>query len=216
MDTAEWDGVTLRSDYHDIHVADRDRLADAARDAEWTEVLRRLREMPWVNRSRVGGKSAFAPLHQAAWHGADPGVVRALVELGAWRTLRASNGQRALDIATDRGHDHLLDLLRPAPEHPVDDTVRSGLEDQLHLLIRGRVPRLVTEHRLRLPQLEPLTELTSSKLWFPVPGMYGGFAITLHDNELTVDSWCRVAGGSAQTHRITADSIHLVNSGWDI
>lgn len=212
---AEWDGVTIRSDYTETNVADRDRLADAARTAHWPEVLRILAEHPWVNLPRVGGRTGFAPLHQAAWHGADPEITGRLVRLGGWRTLRGNDGRRPIDIAEERGHHQLLDILRPDPVQQLPEDVLAGLEEQLYLLIRGRVPDLVTEHRLRLPQLAPLTELTVPRLWFPVPGMYGGFSIELARAELTVRSWNRVFGGWAQTHRVTANSIHLVESGWD-
>ena len=213
---AEWDGVTKRDDYREAMVADRDRLADAARDGRWPDVFALLREHPWVNRGRVGGRSAFTPLHQAAWHGAPVDVVRKLLDLGAWRTIRAANGQRPLDVADERGHHHLRELLQPAPKHPLSDAVADGMREQLHLLIRGRIPELYEKSRLWLPQVEPLTELDEPTLWFPVPGLYGGFSIELSDHELTVRSWCRVAGGWAQTHRVTRDTIQLLESGWDI
>lgn len=39
-----------------------------------------------------------------------------------------------------------------------------------------RAGNLVAKERLRLPELDPLTELASPSCWFPVPGMYGGFS----------------------------------------
>ena len=38
---------------------------------------------------------------------------------------------------------------------------------------------LILEHGLRLPELEPLLELGRPKMWFAVPGMYGGFCYRL-------------------------------------
>ena len=35
----------------------------------------------------------------------------------------------------------------------------------------------IEEHGLRLPELEPLLELGRPKMWFAVPGMYGGFQL---------------------------------------
>jgi hypothetical protein len=108
-----------------------------------------------------------------------------------------------------------MEILRPAPVHPLPDDVLDGLEQQLHLLIRGRVPGLVTEHRLFLPQVGPLTELDPPQMRFPVPKMHGSFNIELRGEELTVHSFNRVGGGSGQTHLVTVDSIKLLESDQD-
>ena len=51
--------------------------------------------------------------------------------------------------------------------------------------------------------------------------MYGGFSYSLILNEdkndvvaLKTSSWCRVAGGSGQTHECTADGWKLENEGF--
>ena len=49
---------------------------------------------------------------------------------------------------------------------------------------------------LRYPPVEILHEVRGKRVWFPVPGMYGGFDITLRHDVLDVKSWCRVVGGS--------------------
>ena len=60
-----------------------------------------------------------------------------------------------------------------------------------------------------------MTELPAgSHVWFPVPGMYGGFRILLDGDALTVESWNRVVGGSGQRHRITADGTELTEAGF--
>ena len=196
-------------------VTQRDQLADAARDSDWSTVLTILATHPdWTNTTRIGGTSGYTSLHQAAWHGTDPGVVISLLDLGAWRTIRTADGQRAADIAEQRGHGHLKGLLRPVIQHPVPTGTLEQLQRRLHALIHERAGNLVAEHRLRLPELEPLTELATPTCWFPVPGMYGGFNYQLAGTELTVRSWCRVVGGSGQTHRISADATELTESGW--
>jgi hypothetical protein len=215
VNTLFWDGITQRSSYREDIVAERDRLADAARTGDWGTVFDVLEEHhDWVNSGRIGGPSGYAPLHQAAWHGANPDVVGRLLELGAWRTLRTNAGETARDIALRQGHAHLAERLTPVVLHPVGTDILARLEGNFHGLIRERVDDLVAEHRLRLPELSPLTEVAEPCFWFPVPGMYGGFRYSLDGQELAVDSWCRIAGGSGQTHHITADDVHLVTSGW--
>lgn len=210
-----WDGVTQRFTYKPEIVAARDRLAAAARAGDWPAVLELLAShADWVNATRLGGESGYTVLHQAAWHGADVATALRLVELGAWRTVRTTNGERAVDIAVRRGHRHLSGALRPVIRRPVGADVLAGLQERLHALIRERAGQLVDQHQLRLPDLGPLTELTTPTFWFPVPGMYGGFSYRLEHAELIVESWCRVVGGSGQRHRITPRSTELVASGW--
>jgi hypothetical protein len=210
---AEWHGGSLRTTYNDVFVAQRDKLADAAKAGEWQRVFDQLESHPGlVNSARIGGRSGYTPLHQAAWHGADASTIVRLIDLGAWRTLRTLSGQRPVDIARERGHFHLVEALQPVVVHPVSGL--DALQDNLHSLIRERAGDLVEEHRLRLPELQPLTEMPDPQLWFPVPGMYGGFACRFDGQELIVESWCRISGGSGQTHRISADGVRLVESGW--
>lgn len=209
-----WDGVTLRTTYKNGIVDGRDRLADAARAGDWPAVLAYLAtNSVWVNATRLGGESGFTPLHQAAWLGADTGTVLRLVELGAWRSLRTTDGERAVDIAGRLGHQHLTGALRPVIRRPVADDVLAELQERFHDLIRERAGQLVEEHELRLPDLGPLTEVTDPRFWFPVPGMYGGFSYQLGHSELLVESWCRVVGRSGQRHRIVVGATELVESG---
>jgi hypothetical protein len=210
---AEWDGVTLRSSLKDKYAAERDRLADAARDGNWRTVFDVLDEhAAWVDTSRLDGRSGYTPLHQAAWHGVPAETVERLLAYGAARTLRTSDGNRAVDIAGRRGHRHLVGLLDPAPKHPLPQDVPARLTEHLHRLIRHRAglrdgSDLATRQRMRLPEVEALTERDHPACWFPVPGMYGGFKIVLRGGELIVDSWIRVVGGSERTDRVTVDGV---------
>jgi hypothetical protein len=81
----------------------------------------------------------------------------------------------------------------------IDSRIRGVLYD-------GRDPRQV----LRYPPVEILHEVPGQRLWFPVPGMYGGFDITLMEEFLDVQSWCRVAGGSGHEYLITTEGAILV------
>ncbi|MEU6234348.1 ankyrin repeat domain-containing protein [Kitasatospora sp. NPDC047058] len=215
--TAEWSAATTRGTYR-AEVEDlRDALADAARDGRWSRVFELIASAPhWIsaNDTRLGGPSGYTPLHQAAWHGADGEVVTRLLGLGAWRTLRTSSGERAVDIAAARGHARLLDRLRPVAHHPLPPATVAAVERRLHALMQEDSHGLVAKHRLKLPPVEILTELADPKLWVPVPGMYGGFKIRLEDGALIVESWSRVVGGSGRRHRITPDATTLLAEGF--
>jgi hypothetical protein len=75
-------------------------------------------------------------------------------------------------------------------------TPRSAAGDRpLDIALRNGHARLVDAERLRLPELDVLTELEKPGMWVSVPGMYGGFRYVLEGSALKVDSWIRVTGG---------------------
>jgi len=214
-----WVGGTQASTYMDEAVRVRTTLADAAKRYDWSGVFGVLSEHPeYVNAWRLDGPSWYAPLHQAASGGAPIDVVQRLVELGAWRSLQNACGERPLDIAVRKGQTHLRAALEPVHRHQVPPGVLLKIQAHFHAVIRGRVDDLVSREQLRLPELEPLLEMESPKVWFPVPGMYGGFSYVLDRAAryptLVVESWCRVAGGSGQRHEVTCRGSRLVEEGF--
>jgi hypothetical protein len=214
-----WDGVTRSATLSDWAAKARHDLADRARRYDWPGVFAVLAEHPrFVNTARPDGRSWYAPLHQAAHGGAPAEVIDRLVEMGAWRSLRTAGSERAVDIARRREHVHLLALLEPRPVIDVPADELTLIQGVFHDVIRGRAEKLVEEYRLRLPELEVLAEIGSRKVWFTVPGMYGGFSFwfdgTGSGSRLVSESWCRVAGGSGQRHEITAQGARLVDEGF--
>jgi len=93
---ASWPGVLDPALLKEEVVARNHRLADAAKAGRWAEVFEVL-ELSWVsvNQWRLDGDSWFAPLHQAAWHGASTSVVAGLLERGALRSLPTRDGRTA-------------------------------------------------------------------------------------------------------------------------
>ncbi|MGW4241592.1 hypothetical protein [Nocardia sp. NPDC004722] len=222
----EWWGVLDRKDLSEEMTGHADAVADAGRAGDWDRLLDlvvhypRSIKMPddFVNSTRVGGASGYAPLHQVAWHGGPAGVAEKLIKRGAWRTLRCGVGQTPHEIAAERGHNHLLPILTPRPQHPIPQPRLAQLEHVLHAVIAGRVDDFVPGIRLRLPQVGPLTETDDPSMWMAVPGMYGGFSIELScrtvEAELSVESWSRVIGGSGQWHMVRPDRFELVAEGF--
>jgi hypothetical protein len=182
--------------------------------------MRLLEEHPAVvNGWCIGGTSWYTPLHQAGRGGAPREVVERLLALGAWRTLKTAKGKLPVDIAREHGHDHLLGVLEPSPVRKVDARALERMQAHFHEVIRGRIK--VIEgilQALRLPELAPLTEYSSATLWFPVPGMYGGFRFWLEADgatpKLVSESWCRVVGGSGERHEVTPEGARLVAEGF--
>ena len=215
----QWDGVTKSATLSSRVAEARHTLADAAKDYDWDRVIALLEEQPEaVNSSRPDGASRFAPLHQAAHGGAPVAVVERLLQMGAWRTLRTSRGERAVDVARRKGHQHLLEVLEPVYRRRVPADTLRRMQGHFHDVIRGRAEDLIEEHSLRLPELEHLLEMIQPKVWFPVPGMYGGFSYWLEgegdEAQLVALSWSRVVGGSGQRHVVDAQGSSLVEKGF--
>ncbi|KHL18341.1 UNVERIFIED_CONTAM: ankyrin [Mumia flava] len=211
----EWPGVVDPSLLKPELVSDANRLADAARSGAWDSVLSLLESSPWLgpNRWRVDGSSWFTALHQAAWHGAPVAVVERLVAMGAWRSLRTAAGDRAVDIARDRGHAHLVAALETTRDGTRDRRRYEAWDRHLTELIASRTASLEPV-RYRPVPTEVVEVEGLETLWFPYPGMYGGFSISVHRSRLFVESWSRVAGGSGQAHVITEDHCVLVDEGF--
>jgi hypothetical protein len=214
-----WDGITRPEALHEEAARIRHSLADAAKSYNWARMFDLLSEhKELVNVTRPGGSSLYAPLHQAAHGGAPVEVAQRLVSMLAWRTLQNARGERPIDVADRRGHRHLVGVLTPEHKHIVPLGVLLKIQFHFHDVIRARIDRQLPNHALRLPELEPLLELDSPHMWFPVPGMYGGFSYRLQslgvEAKLVSKSWNRVVGGSCQRHEITSEGGRLVEEGF--
>jgi hypothetical protein len=92
------------------------------------------------------------------------------------------------------------------------------IQSHFHEVIRGRIEEALPDNGLLLPELRPLLELERPRMWFPVPGMYGGFSFWLESTgvaaRLVSESWSRVEGGSGQRHEITSAGSRLVAEGF--
>ena len=93
-----------------------------------------------------------------------------------------------------------------------------AIEKHFHALIHERAGDLIIEHKVPLPKLTSPLGSESSKAWFPVPGMYGGFSYWMEDDctsaKLMVESWCRVVSGSGERHEVTVDGYQLIEEGF--
>lgn len=212
---AEWPGVIDPTALKSEVVDESNRLADAAKSADWDSVFRLLDASFWLgpNHWRIGGTSWYAPLHQAAWHGAPAKVVERLLELGAWRSLRDAEGHRPVDLAASRGHAHLLPLLETTEVTPRVRQRYAAWDRRLDDLIAERTTTLEPVRYRPVPSEVIAVERLES-LWFAYPRMYGGFSVSVHRGRLFVESWCRVVGGSGQAHVITENGCVLVDEGF--
>ena len=216
-----WDGITRAETLNEWAASARSVLADAAKKYDWPRVFDILSQHPkFINSCRPGGESLYAPLHQAAHGGAPVEVVHRLLGMGAWRTLRNARGERPVDIAAGMRHADLLPVLEPVYKRQVAGSILLKIQGHFHAVIRERADCFVQEHALRLPELEPFLESEVSKMWFAVPGMYGGFSFWLETSgseaQLISESLCRIVGGSGQRHVITSSGSNLVAEGFDL
>ncbi len=75
---------------------------------------------------------------------------------------------------------------------------------------------LVQEHNLRLPQLAPLLEREEPKMFFPIPGMYGGVRYFLDrtgpELKLITEYRSRMIGGPVPRYEVTTSGNVRVKS----
>jgi hypothetical protein len=202
-----WDGTTRVASLDARTVEVRQRLADCAKRYDWPGVFAVLDAEPGlVNAARPGGRSWYAPLHQAAHAGTAADVVGRLVELGAWRGLRNAAKQRPVDLARRGQHAHLIGMLEPLIRIEVPAETLRRIQVYFHAVIQARVQHLVDQHALRLPELEVLLELDEPRMSFPVPGLHGRFEFWLEpagaDTRLIVDAF-------AERHEVTAKEVRV-------
>lgn len=216
-----WDGIRRAETLNDWAATARGALANGAKAYDWPRVFELISEhREFANSYRPGGKSLFAPLHQAAHAGAPVEVVHRLIGMGVWRTLQNVRGERPVDVTERKGHQHLRQVVEPVLKHRFPLGVLLKIQSHFHELIRGRIDRELPGQGLRLPELERLLELDLDRpqMWFPVPGMYGGFSYRLGsigvDAKVVSQSWCRVVGGSGQRHEIGSEGGRVVEEGF--
>ncbi|MGW0867728.1 ankyrin repeat domain-containing protein [Streptomyces sp. NPDC002611] len=205
MINMEWDGLTDRDRYGDWYLKARDRFSDLARDADWSGLFGELEENPrYVNLARPGSHSGFAPLHQAAWHGATIAVVSRLLAHGAWRTHRSRDGRLPVDIARERGHTHLLELLESVAIRRLP-TPSDVLEHHFHAMLRERTGSCFDKIKHLLPPLSPLTESRDARIFFRVAGMMGGFHYRLQADTVHVHRSSRMDADNGEFYQVTPD-----------
>ena len=195
-------------------------LADLGSSQNWTELLQYLTEhKSFINYCRLpvddsSPTDLCTPLHYAAKGGAPKEVFEALVKLGASKTLKDSDRHTAFDIGKSKNlSEDILKLIEVPKEILEKDAEIKKLESGLHKVILGRADNLVTRNGQKLPQVAFLYEF--GDVWYPVPGMYGGFNVSKHADGIQAESWCRVAGGSGQRHVIDRDgNVELVDEGF--
>jgi hypothetical protein len=212
--TFKWDGITQSESIRAEEAAIRIELADKAKEYDWQKVLEILDLHPsLINTTCPDARSLYTPLHQAAYGNAPVKVVQRMLDMGAWRTLKNANGERPIDIAQHRKHQKLFQLLQPIYKIQVPSETLQAIQSYFHEIILDRAGDLIEKTRVRLPELESLLELDEPKMWFPIPGMYGGFNYWLEAEEgqikLISESWSRVVEGSGQRHEIN-------NNGWTL
>ncbi len=208
--TLWWDGILDPNEIGAPPV--RLEISDLSYRGDWPQLFSTLDDMvayePFanINSTRLGGKSHFTPLHQAAWSG-DAHAIHGLINRGAWRSIRDADGNRPVDVYLARGHTNYTASLQPVPVHRVAERVVALLQERLNFLLDAELLRWRTSP-LRYPQVEVLTEIDSGELWFGVPGKYGGYTIALDGESLHVDSSSRMGG--SELYRVTCDSIDFL------
>jgi hypothetical protein len=222
-----WHGIKRSSMFDEEHAGKWLGVFADAKTAQWSKVLDFLAvpddvipNVDFLYMTEPDNPELNTLLHYAALTNANLKVVQQLVQMGAWRTRRNTSGKRPVDIARENGHERFYQLLEPELKSLVATDVLRLIEQHFHETIKQRAASLIEEQKLQLPQLEILLELENAALYFPIPGMYGGFNYSLKSDlsepVLFTASECRVRGGSEQMHKITTAGSELVATGDDV
>lgn len=202
------------------------KMSDLAHTGRWAHLFQALEEERdileyenMINNSLIlpdtPGPSFRTVLHEAALTSSSKEVFERLLSFKASRSLKTSDGETAYDIAKRRNlDDGILTLLAFSCNTTEDDQAIKNMEDGLHKLMRSRVAKLLDENEVCLPQLSYLYEF--GRFHYEVPRWLGGFNVEINDKGILVDSFCRVVGGSEETHIIDrSGNIELIAAGYD-
>ncbi|VDH98488.1 Hypothetical predicted protein [Mytilus galloprovincialis] len=197
--------------FKDDIVQQHQQIDDLGKSGQWSELIELLESSgELVNSSRLPvkgdnkGPTWYTPLHYAADLGAPEHIFKDLIRLGASKSMKNAEGQTAYDIAKSKGLDKvILDQLVIPKKIKQNAAAIEKMEKGLHEVINSRVKDLIKGNGQALPQLSLLFEHGS--FYYPVPGMYGGFSVSEHEDGIQADSWIRVCGGSEQNHVVNKE-----------
>lgn len=214
-----WNGITNEATLRGGWGQQRREWNAALESSDWSKVLGIIDKQganpnEWQLSGPLLNPSLNTALHMVADGGAPLEVATALVELGGWRTVRNANGETPFDIALQKRHSDIVDILKPVILHQVGMPDLLAIEKHFHAHFND--DSFVEEHNLLLPQLAPLLELEDPKMWFPIPGMYGGVSYFLDQTgpepKLIFESRCRVVGGPVPRREVTVSGSARVES----
>ncbi len=219
MESANWFGIWRSAALKDSVVALRQQMSRHIKAGDWQALMALVERSPgFIHAPRLDDAALNTLLHEIALQPVPLHFATRLVALGAWRSLRNAAGERAADLARQRGDRALAHILEPVFVRTVPAESLAAMQARFHEVIRGRIRVLPGADDLWLPPLEPLREMESPKVWFAVPGMYGGFSFWLEgdgdDPRLMSESWCRVVGGSGMRHEVLPSGSRLVDEGF--
>jgi hypothetical protein len=215
----DWCGIVKSGAFSKDEQNLRKEFERAIKEREWNNVftiLEKRRDL--INAVFLDHSSWHSPIHQLALENSPVEIIEKFVNIGVWRTLKTLDGEKAIDIASRKGHHHLVYLLKPVYRHSANLEVLSQIQKQFHQVIIERINVISEWQSFRLPELEVLLEIKEPNMWFPVPGMYGGFHYKLvlkgETIKLISESWSRVVGGSGERHEITSEGWKLTEQGF--
>jgi len=209
-------------------------LTKESTEDDWDEVLRGFGMMAsynnyafvWNGDTKEGFPSQrWSVIHHMAYLSAPKEIVEGYKNKGHFLGYKDFEGRTALEhVSNDKDEDY-KDLYKPKYKlENIDFDKIKKIEKQFHAVILSRtdfgVAGLIEKNNVILPDLSCYLESTAEySVFFPVPGMYGGFNGIFNFSEdkkdilsLTTDSFCRIAGGSGESHECTEDKWELTRA----
>lgn len=185
-----WPGIVDRATMTDTEFDKGCDLDEFARAGDWEAVFALLdarHPLVHVNQTRPTSVSQSTVLHIAAEGRAPVYVVQALLDRGAFRSLRNANDQTAYQVARSSRSSAVALLLEPLPS-PLTGEQQRILDGNVAGVIDNWIQPLFSTRSLggilRYPPVGVLHESEGQELWADVPWMSGGFRLVLRPNYL--------------------------------
>jgi len=218
--TIEWDGVRKAATINESRCKLLNDIFQNARLENWDRTFRILsmESRHIIDSVQPDEKTDYTLLHHAAEQG-NTNAIGTLLDLGASKSIVDMNGRIPYDLIKDfYEHEEMYEMLRPISIKEEDETVLNKIQYNLHSLIMEIAGDPVRNHELRLPQIRVLLEHLDCNMWFPIPGMYGGFNVMFNNDSegvfLIAESWSRIAEGSGMRHKINQYGTSLIDEGF--
>lgn len=208
----EFEGITKSSTLREEIAEEILKQFELIKTRQWDIVLKNLCR-DYINWFALDDKSLNTQLHYAALLNAPVEVIEKMIDFGAWRTIRNSAGEKPIDSANLMGNHHLLEVLKPVYFRGVMPETLLKIERNFHQMLMERAEWSICNEALCLPQLELLLEILEPKMYFSIPGYYGGFSYRLEING--TETKLITKGGSRMSdkvwnHEITASEIRQI------
>jgi hypothetical protein len=118
--SVEWHGMVKSDSFSENIRRTRKEFEQVIKSNRWDDLFSVLELKPdLINATFLDNPLWYSPLHHLTEENAPAEIIEKTIRLGAWRTLKTLNGEKAIDIAFRNGRQELASLLTPFYLHHI-------------------------------------------------------------------------------------------------